>query len=44
MRWGQAGANEDTTDRADTYLPGYRIPTVGNTWRSLNVTEAPNSG
>jgi peptidoglycan/xylan/chitin deacetylase (PgdA/CDA1 family) len=40
VAWGQPGANDTTTDRADTYLPGFRIPLMpDSTWRTLNLTD-----
>ena len=37
--WGEPGANDTTTDRSDTYLPGFRLPLqVANVWEKMDVT------
>ena len=39
--WGTAGAKNTETDRADTYVPGFRLPlTAANVWRTLDMTDA----
>lgn len=39
--WGAAGAKDTNTDRAATYVPGFRLPlTVSSVWRTLDVSVA----